>query len=56
MKNQSEKEKYDYLQANGREPEEGFYFKTRKVLVVDGSGSDGNGVANNLAKAKYEKK
>jgi hypothetical protein len=32
VKNQSEKEKYDYLQTKGREPEEGFYFKTHKVL------------------------
>ncbi len=44
MKNQSEKEKYDYLQSQGREPEEGFYFKTRRVLEDD----DG--------KVKYEKK
>ncbi len=45
VKNQSEKEKYDYLQTKGREPEEGFYFKTRKVLE-----------ANDVAKPKYEKK
>ncbi len=55
VKNQSEKEKYDYLQANGREPEEGFYFKTRKNLVDDGDGG-GNGVANGTAKPKYRKK
>ncbi len=45
VKNQSEKEKYDYLQAKGREPEEGFYFKTHKVLEADDEG-----------KPKYEKK
>ncbi len=44
VKNQSEKEKYEYLQAKGSEPEEGFYFKTRKVLEADDSGK------------KYEKK
>ncbi len=56
VKNQSEKEKYDYLQAKGREPEEGFYFKTRKVLEADDGGSVASGVANGVAKPKYEKK
>ncbi len=45
VKNQTDKEKFDYLQTKGREPDEGFYFKKHKVLE-DG----GNGVA------KFEKK
>ncbi len=51
VKNQSEKEKYEFLQTHGYEPREGFYFKTRKVLE-----NDANGVGSGITKPKYEKK